>query len=167
MYAHVNVGVFTSPFIPSRLVDSTFQRMDGAPVDAWPYFPGVKVGKLFISIVPIWVFGGVSFNRYIVVDWNSFHLPFLFIQSGFIKFLIRRTTQGGGGIKAFQRLLLGDFKLIGNQIEFVLNIFKRREANQVPCPWFWKQTREFVFSHAQLDDVNVKEFWKNSKPLTK
>jgi hypothetical protein len=32
----------------SRLVDSTSLRMDGALVDAWPYFPGLKVGKLFL-----------------------------------------------------------------------------------------------------------------------
>jgi hypothetical protein len=46
------VGVFTSLrlFFPTRLVDSTL--MDEAPVDARPYFPGIKVGKKFISIVP-------------------------------------------------------------------------------------------------------------------
>jgi hypothetical protein len=42
VYAHVNVGVFTrTSFFLSCLLDSA----DGAPVDAWPYFPGFKVGQ--------------------------------------------------------------------------------------------------------------------------
>jgi hypothetical protein len=46
VYAHVNVGVFTRiPFFLFRLVwDLTFQRMDGATVDAWLDYPG-KVGQ--------------------------------------------------------------------------------------------------------------------------
>jgi hypothetical protein len=47
VYTHVSVGVFTRLFL-SRLVDSTFLRMDGSLVDAWPYFPALKVGKLFL-----------------------------------------------------------------------------------------------------------------------
>jgi hypothetical protein len=48
VYAHVNVGVFTRiPFFLFRLVraDLTFQRMDGATVDAWLDYPGIKVGQ--------------------------------------------------------------------------------------------------------------------------
>jgi hypothetical protein len=42
VYAHVSVGIFTrTSFFLSRLLDSA----DGAPVDAWPYFPGFKVGQ--------------------------------------------------------------------------------------------------------------------------
>ncbi len=33
---------------------------------AWLYFPGIKVGKLFISILPFLLFAGVFFNRDIV-----------------------------------------------------------------------------------------------------
>jgi hypothetical protein len=29
-------------------MDLTFQWPDGAPVDAWPYFPGPKVGKIYL-----------------------------------------------------------------------------------------------------------------------
>jgi hypothetical protein len=47
VYAHVHVGVFTRiPFFLFRLVrDLTFQRMDGATVDAWLDYPGIKVGQ--------------------------------------------------------------------------------------------------------------------------
>jgi hypothetical protein len=48
VYAHVNVGVFTrTPFLPYPVCwcNSTLQRMDGATVDAWLYFPGIKVGQ--------------------------------------------------------------------------------------------------------------------------
>jgi hypothetical protein len=45
VYIHVNVVVFTrTPFFPSRLVDS----VDGVPGDAWLYFPGLKVGKMYL-----------------------------------------------------------------------------------------------------------------------
>jgi hypothetical protein len=46
VYAHVNVGVFTrTPFLPYAVwCNSTLQRMDRATVDAWLYFPGIKVG---------------------------------------------------------------------------------------------------------------------------
>ncbi len=47
MYIHVCVGVFTrAPFSLSRLVDSTFQRMDGSLVEIVPYFPVIKVGNI-------------------------------------------------------------------------------------------------------------------------
>jgi hypothetical protein len=46
VYAHVNVGVFTrTPFLPYPVwCHLSLQRMDGATdVDAWLYFPGLKV----------------------------------------------------------------------------------------------------------------------------
>jgi hypothetical protein len=39
--------------------------MDGATdVDAWLYFPGIKVGKTFISLLPFCLFGGVDYILY-------------------------------------------------------------------------------------------------------
>ncbi len=37
--------------------------MDGAPVDAWLYFPGIKVGKIHPYFFFLTVFGGVDYNR--------------------------------------------------------------------------------------------------------
>jgi hypothetical protein len=47
VYAHVNVSVFTrTPFLPYPFwCNSNLQRMDGATVDAWLYFPGIMVGQ--------------------------------------------------------------------------------------------------------------------------
>jgi hypothetical protein len=50
-----------TPFFLSNLVDSNLQRMDGATVDAWPFFPGSKVGKTFIFILFDY-FGGVDYQ---------------------------------------------------------------------------------------------------------
>jgi hypothetical protein len=37
--------------------------MDGATVDAWLYFPGIKGRTKLISILPFWaIFGGVYFK---------------------------------------------------------------------------------------------------------
>jgi hypothetical protein len=47
VYTHVSVGVFTrTPFFLSCLDpgEFNFSSADGATVDAWPYFPGLKVG---------------------------------------------------------------------------------------------------------------------------
>jgi hypothetical protein len=42
VYTHVSVGVFTgTPFFPIRPGGFNFSA-DGAPVDAWPFFPGSK-----------------------------------------------------------------------------------------------------------------------------
>jgi hypothetical protein len=48
-YTHVSVGVFTrTPFF---LVDSTFLRIQYLhPPDAWPYFPGLKVGNIYLRL---------------------------------------------------------------------------------------------------------------------
>jgi hypothetical protein len=54
VYAHVNVGVFTrTPFYLSLLMDSTFL---GEFLDAWLYFPSLKVGNtyLYSSFWTIW-----------------------------------------------------------------------------------------------------------------
>jgi hypothetical protein len=54
VYAHVNVGVFTrTPFSCSAW---WIQLFDGALVDAWLYFPGLKVGNihLFSFFLKIW-----------------------------------------------------------------------------------------------------------------
>ncbi len=54
---------------------------DGAPVDSWPYFPGLKVGKTFISILTFWLFGGVGYNQ----SWLSMStiIPELLIRNCF------------------------------------------------------------------------------------
>jgi hypothetical protein len=53
VYAHVNVGVFTrTSFFLSLLAYSTILRMDGATVDAWLYFPGLKGRTKLISFLP-------------------------------------------------------------------------------------------------------------------
>jgi hypothetical protein len=52
VYTHVSVGVFMrAPFFLSCLVDSTVEtmrRMLHSAVDAWLYFPGLKVGKSYL-----------------------------------------------------------------------------------------------------------------------
>jgi hypothetical protein len=61
--------------------------------DAWPYFPGIKVGLKLIPILPFWQFlVGLIINRYVVTrtmfipelkafDCNCFLSPFLFFLS--------------------------------------------------------------------------------------
>jgi hypothetical protein len=49
------------PFSLSCLVCSTLQRMDEALVDAWLYFPGLKVGKIYLNL-PFWIVGGVDYK---------------------------------------------------------------------------------------------------------
>ncbi len=45
VYAHASVGVFTStPFFPPG--GFNFSSDGGALLDAWLYFPGIKVGKI-------------------------------------------------------------------------------------------------------------------------
>ncbi len=34
--------------IPPKVVDSTLQRMQHLWMDAWPYFPGIKVGQIYV-----------------------------------------------------------------------------------------------------------------------
>jgi len=49
VYAHVNVGVFTrtsNSLSPPGGFD--LFSANGALVDAWPYFPGLKVGQMFL-----------------------------------------------------------------------------------------------------------------------
>jgi hypothetical protein len=64
---HVNLGVFTrTPFsLYPVWRNLTLQRMDGATVDAWLYFPGIKVGQndLYSSF---WTFMG-----HVHVDYKS------------------------------------------------------------------------------------------------
>jgi hypothetical protein len=60
VYIHVSVGVFTSlrSFFLSRLVPGEFNfPVDGALLDAWPDFPGIKVGKIYLytSLLTIWM----------------------------------------------------------------------------------------------------------------
>ncbi len=75
VYAHLNVGVFTrTPFLPYPVCwcNLTLQRMDGATVDAWLYFPGInhKGRTKLISILPFgqfWV--ALIINRYVVTEY--------------------------------------------------------------------------------------------------
>jgi hypothetical protein len=60
-------------------------------VDAWPYFPGLKVGQTFISLLPLRLFDGVDCQSLhfhsAAVDWlNCFLLPFLLTPLGLIKY---------------------------------------------------------------------------------
>jgi hypothetical protein len=51
VYTHVSVGVFTrTPFFLILLGVFNFSA-DGALVDAWPDFPGLKVGKVNIFVL--------------------------------------------------------------------------------------------------------------------
>jgi hypothetical protein len=67
-------------------------------VDAWPYFPGLKVGQTLISLLPLRLFDGVDCQSLhfhsAAVDWlNCFLLPFLLTPLGLIlKYPIGRTT---------------------------------------------------------------------------
>jgi hypothetical protein len=42
-----------NPFFPDIPPGGFNFTADGTPVDVWPCFPGIKVGKLFISILPL------------------------------------------------------------------------------------------------------------------
>jgi hypothetical protein len=64
------------PIIPT-VMDSTPQRMEHLLMDAWPCFPGFKVGQMFLSILPrsippclIW-FGLESSGREFQFKWQS------------------------------------------------------------------------------------------------
>jgi hypothetical protein len=52
----------------SPIPDGGFNRirMDGSLVDAWPYFPGLKVGQTFISFIPLRLLMSLISNRDIV-----------------------------------------------------------------------------------------------------
>jgi hypothetical protein len=68
VYTHVSVGVFTrTPFFLSRLVDSTFQRMDEALLDGClAVFLRLK-GRKNVSLFFIFDYlGALIVNRYIV-----------------------------------------------------------------------------------------------------
>jgi hypothetical protein len=100
---HVNLGVFTrTPFsLYPVWRNLTLQRMDGATVDAWLYFPGTKVGQnrsLFFLFGNFWR----RWLKIVVTDYvyswarqltATVFSPFLFFsQWGFTKNLICRTT---------------------------------------------------------------------------
>ncbi len=61
MYTHVSVGVFTEDSLFPIPAGGFNFSTDGATVDAWPYFPGLKVGKMF-SNFPCFPFGGVDYK---------------------------------------------------------------------------------------------------------
>jgi hypothetical protein len=64
VYTHVCVGVFTrTPFLLSDWWIQLLSGVDGATVDAWLYFPGLKVGQTFISIFFLFkLFAGVDYQ---------------------------------------------------------------------------------------------------------
>jgi hypothetical protein len=68
------------------------QWPDGATGDAWmpgcQHFPGLKIGKIYLYVLPCCLFGSVDYKSFLsyASNWNYFLLPFFgFSQSGFIK----------------------------------------------------------------------------------
>jgi hypothetical protein len=53
-------------------MDSTFQWPDEAPVNAWPYFPGSKVGTIYLYSSFWTILGELISNRYMVLTGTEY-----------------------------------------------------------------------------------------------
>jgi hypothetical protein len=73
VYTHVSVGVFTrTPFFPILPAGFDFST-DGALVDAWLYFPGLKVGNIYL----LHLSAVVCSCRFCLLRKDSFNNSFL------------------------------------------------------------------------------------------